>query len=58
MREELLFHWQKVVDVEQVGPEILNVGRYRALEDFTWSWVEDASKCSAGNRENVSRHQP
>ena len=30
MREELLFHWQKVVDVEQVGPEILNVGRYRA----------------------------
>ena len=38
MREELLFHWQ-VVDVEQVGPEILNVGRYRALEDFTWSRV-------------------
>ena len=58
MREELLFHWPKVVDVEQVGPEVLNVGRYRALKDFTWSRIKDAANRGAGNREKVCRHKP
>ena len=54
MREELLFHWPKVVDVEEIGPEVLNIGRYRAFKDFTWSWIKDASNRSAGDSEKYA----